>query len=376
MVVDPRRDHGLRVPRPDLSAELGVPEPCTACHTDRSPSWAADRVAEHFGAERTGTEFARAFSDAREGDPRVVPRLAAIVGDAGSAGIVRATAASLLGQFQHPDASPAIDLALRDADPLVRLGGLDAVTASRASTHWRNAFRLLSDSLLAIRVEAARALAPVPPALLSEEEGRAVGEAIEAYVASQLVTADRPETHLNIGAVLMARGELERAEQAFARAIELDPTFGAGYVNAADLYRSTGRESDALAILVRGLEAAPEEAALHHALGLALVRQQRVPDALIALSRASELEPENGRFAFVYAIGLNSTGEADRSLEVMTNALESSPYDRELLSALVTVARDAGHVRTAISYAQRVAEVWAFDPTAAELLQAVTGARP
>lgn len=32
MDVDPRRDHSIRVPRPDLSVKLGVPNACTGCH--------------------------------------------------------------------------------------------------------------------------------------------------------------------------------------------------------------------------------------------------------------------------------------------------------------------------------------------------------
>ena len=35
MVVDPRHDHSLRVPRPDLSVKLGVPNACTRCHAGR-----------------------------------------------------------------------------------------------------------------------------------------------------------------------------------------------------------------------------------------------------------------------------------------------------------------------------------------------------
>jgi len=32
MLVDPRRDHSLRIPRPDLSLKLGVPNACNQCH--------------------------------------------------------------------------------------------------------------------------------------------------------------------------------------------------------------------------------------------------------------------------------------------------------------------------------------------------------
>ena len=34
MMVDSRRDHSFRVPRPDLSVSFGTPNACTGCHVD------------------------------------------------------------------------------------------------------------------------------------------------------------------------------------------------------------------------------------------------------------------------------------------------------------------------------------------------------
>ena len=39
MVVDPRRDHSLRIPRPDLSDKTGAPNACTQCHEDKTNGW-------------------------------------------------------------------------------------------------------------------------------------------------------------------------------------------------------------------------------------------------------------------------------------------------------------------------------------------------
>ena len=36
MVVDPRRDHSFRIPRPDLSVKLGTPNACTGCHDNQT----------------------------------------------------------------------------------------------------------------------------------------------------------------------------------------------------------------------------------------------------------------------------------------------------------------------------------------------------
>ena len=48
MGIDGRRDHGFRVPRPDLSERLGVPDACTSCHSDRSADWAAAEIERRY----------------------------------------------------------------------------------------------------------------------------------------------------------------------------------------------------------------------------------------------------------------------------------------------------------------------------------------
>ncbi|MHC4451447.1 MAG: cytochrome c3 family protein [Planctomycetota bacterium] len=39
---DERHDHSFRVPRPDLTVTIGVPNACTGCHLDRPPEWAVE----------------------------------------------------------------------------------------------------------------------------------------------------------------------------------------------------------------------------------------------------------------------------------------------------------------------------------------------
>ena len=44
MVVDPRRDHSMRIPRPDLSVVIGTPNACNQCHQTQSAQWAVLRL--------------------------------------------------------------------------------------------------------------------------------------------------------------------------------------------------------------------------------------------------------------------------------------------------------------------------------------------
>ncbi len=54
MVVDPRHDHSMRIPRPDLSVQLGTPNACTNCHAKKSAQWAADAIAKWTGKAAGG----------------------------------------------------------------------------------------------------------------------------------------------------------------------------------------------------------------------------------------------------------------------------------------------------------------------------------
>ena len=51
MVNDWRLDHSLRVPRPDLSRELGTPNACNAagCHADKGVEWAVQAFTKWYG---------------------------------------------------------------------------------------------------------------------------------------------------------------------------------------------------------------------------------------------------------------------------------------------------------------------------------------
>jgi predicted CXXCH cytochrome family protein len=104
MVVDARRDHGFKVPRPDESAKFGTPNACTSCHADRPASWAAAAVTRWYGAQAAARpSFTAAFVAARARAPGANAPLAAVIDDATQPAIVRATALSLL----VPSADPA-----------------------------------------------------------------------------------------------------------------------------------------------------------------------------------------------------------------------------------------------------------------------------
>src|SRR5262249_22617798 len=173
---------------------------------------------------------------------------------------------------------------------------------------WQLAGRLLDDSAKAVRVLAAGLLAATPVDVISGSERAALDRAVDEYVAVQTLNADQPSAQVNLGNIYAARGEVAKAEASYRTALELDPGWAPAYVNLADLMRQTARDGEGEKILRAGLARHPDDASLHHSLGLLLVRRKDLPSALDSLKRATELAPDNPRFAYVYAVGLRSAG--------------------------------------------------------------------
>ena len=369
MVVDPRRDHSFRIPRPDLSVALGTPNACTGCHASRSDRWAADTVAAWYGpARRQEPHFGSALHAARANLPNAEGLLASLITEQGQPSIARATALSLLPRYAGPGSVSAYQAGLRDPDPLVRTAAVRALRPFPPNQRLAVAGHLLSDPVRAVRIEVVRALAAVPPHLMSSQQRAAFARAAQELVEAELATAERPESHLNLAAFYSDLGRLTEAETAYQQALRLDRLFVPTYINLADLYRVQDRDSDAEAVLHEAIARVPESAAAHYALGLALIRQGRRQTAADALRKAVEIEPDSARYGYVYAVALNATGRPDYAIEVLEGVLENHPTDRDVLIALITINRDRGVPTRALQYAEKLIAAYPRDQMAHRLI--------
>ena len=355
MVVDPRRDHSIRIPRPDLSDSLGTPNACIRCHADQTNSWAAERVREWYGEPAAGyQDYAATLHAARNGAPDGAAQLIELLSREEQPAIARATALSLLARYPTPQALQSISDSLYDDDPLVRLGGLEAIESPQPGMRFPIGQHLLDDEILAVRIEAGRVLADTPADSLDAAQRARLKKALDEYIAALQFNADHPQTYINLGNLYLRLGDTGEAEQAYRRLLVLDDSFVPAYINLADLYRVTGREQAALNTLKQGMEVAPANAGLHHAYGLALVRGKQLPLAVMALQRAAELQADNARYTYVYAIALDANGETGKAVEVLARYHEHAQHNIEILSALASYARKTGDVAKADQYDQQL----------------------
>ncbi len=354
MVVDPRHDHSMRIPRPDISVLLGTPNACNGCHSDQNAEWAASQVKQWYGEISPGHQrFAETLHAARlgagSGDD-----LAALVSDTEMPAIARATALSEIGPYLSNRNLDALRLGLADGDAAVRAATLTALESTPVQLQVQLAFPLLQDPVRLVRMEAARILASVPVGDLPAAQRRVLAAAGKEYVASQHASAERPEAQTNLGNFYAAQGERQPALAAYRRALELAPYYLPAYINLADFYRRLGREDDALELLQNAVALNPDNATVHHALGLSLVRLQRYQAALDELGLAARLEPGDASFAYVYAVALNSMGQAQQAIQVLQQSLQQHPRNRDILGALVSFLRDSGDIAAAGRYAEQL----------------------
>ena len=371
MVVDPRRDHGFRVPRPDQSVALGVPNACNGCHTDQTTAWAADSLRGWNGRDPEGFQrFADSFFAAEQARPEASAGLRNLVADPSMPAIVRASALARLHGDAGADVVAAARVGLGDPDATVRRSALLVLDQLPLTERAALAAPLLADPSRTVRIQAAGLLAPAT-GLLTAAGREAFARASEEFTASHRYNADRVENRLTLGAFFAELGRLTEADGEYRAALRLAQDFAPTYVNLADLIRRQGREIEAELMLREGLTVAPDDPTLHYGLGLSLVRSGDLPQAVDELGRAAALGPELPALAYAYAVALNSTGRAQDAIETLEATRLLHPRDRDLLFALATFHRDAGETDAAVRYARLLSEFFPGDSPARALLQSL-----
>jgi predicted CXXCH cytochrome family protein len=369
MVVDARREHGIRAPRPDLSLALGSPNACTQCHASRKPDWAAAAMDQWYGKTwRDRSHYGTTLHAGVTQGAKSLPALLALAEDAMAPPIVKATAATLARPHLRPQSLPVVRKLLANYDPAMRIAALGLIEPFEAAVRAREAALLLADPVRGVRVEAARVLADVADDRLSADQRRSRKKATSEYVESLRLDADWPAANASLGNLRLRQGRPEEAIAAYGRALALDPRFAGAYVNLADAYRQQKRESESEKVLRRGLMLSPRAPDLHHALGLLLVRKGDKGEAIKELGVAAKLAPDNARYGFVYAVGLHSAGKRGEALSALRSAEARHPYDLEILSALVSIIREMGKPRDALPYARKIAEVLPDEPGVKQLI--------
>jgi tetratricopeptide (TPR) repeat protein len=303
MVVGARHDHSMRVPRPDLSVSIGVPNACNRCHTTRSASWAALQVESWYGRIPQGYQrYAEALAASTRSDS-TARLLGAVVGDDEQPAIARATAMQrlvpLLGGW-NDSALAVVQGGLVDSSALVRRATVTVLAAADSATRAQLLTPLLGDRVRAVRMEAARALADFTTTNLTE------------YVVAERFNSDRPEAGLNLGLMYMAQHRYADAERELRASLKVDPRYVPAFVNLAELYRATGHHAEAERVLRDAVRLDSSNAKGVQTLRTVIVRRKKVAEALSQLvSERLQRRDEAGALVYARRLALLEPGNPD-----------------------------------------------------------------
>lgn len=374
MVVDARRDHSLRIPRPDLSVELDAPNACNTCHQDQTVEWAAEAFGNWWGKGPRNAHYGEILAAARQkGDAASLKRLTDLATDFERPGIVRASAVNeLASRAPTQESFGKIVSALSDPDPAVRaqaVEGLEVVPPQQRLSYGAVA---LSDDSRAVRTVAARVLAPTRSAM-TEAQRAEFDRAAEEFVMRQNAISDRAAGPMGLGLFYTDHGEPAKAEAAYRAAFKTEPDHVPSRVNLSETYFQAGNFDQAEGLLREAVEnaSAEQKGIAHESLARFFVRRKRYDEGLAELQLAVDAMPNHAATRYFYGVALNSMQRTEEGLKQLEKAHQLDPGNPEYLIGLTTINRDAGNLEKARQWAQVLALLAPENPQYQQLLQSL-----
>ncbi|MEM7218436.1 MAG: multiheme c-type cytochrome [Pseudomonadota bacterium] len=339
MVVDGRRDHSFRVPRPALAEQADAPDACTNCHQDQSPAWASTAL-KKWGAEPAPLSRERAlFVRSQLGQALTDRELGAVLAAPALPSILRA--ATLQNQLTNaPDRPvPGLSSLLRSAEPLTLLAALRASAALPPVTRASAVGPLLSHERRAVRVAAAAAL---EGSRLAERWRQPFAAALAEANTAMAQSAWRGEGRLNQALAAQQRRDIDGARTALSDAIRVDPYFEPAHINLAELERDAGNTAAERAVLEAAIALAPRGATLRYSYALHLVRAADRERAEAQARTATELAPADARFATLYALLLDARAGPAAAMAWLGPRWQTIDSDPGLVQLTTQLAARAG----------------------------------
>jgi predicted CXXCH cytochrome family protein len=324
----PRHDHGWIKPDPLLTRELGIPNACSKCHQTEGLDWVIARADAWYGSKLESHQRARtrAVAALQTGAPSAVAPALAVLG-LEEVPAWRATLLELLApHVAEPAARTTLTTALAAPAPLERAAAVRALTPLPDA---RPLLRpLLDDPVRLVRLDAAWALSADLPADSSHRRE------LDAYLH---LNQDQPAGLARIGMDLANRGRFDEALTKFERAREWDSAQSEINSIIAQLLYAQGKPAAAGAAYLRAATANPDDAESPYRAGLAYAEAGLKADAEKALRLSLARDPSRDRAWYNLGLLLAANNRLHDALAALTEAERRAPRLAEYPYAIATL---------------------------------------
>lgn len=385
MEVDPRRDHSLRVPRPDLSVQLGVPNACSHCHVkDRLPEitpqhsqslqdkeyslwlrdarenpdqvvgkdgqtleqliqatdkWCDDACEKWYGEKRfRQPHFAEALVPLRNGQREGVRKAIEFLNkkDFESPAIARATLLDQLAAMGLRQIDVLATTIVEDGQehPIVRAAAARALARANPQKTYDVLTKLLSDKDRLVRLGAAQSILQSGVlAQLTKLDRMKFDRVLKELKQEYSVPADRAGAHLSWGSVQEQLGFLEQQRN------QTPPTDNRFFKEAIESYRTaieiepktTGARSNLAFLLENMAQSLPANQQQKLMAETKRLRSEELP----LIARDAKLAPNLAILQYRYGLALYTDGQWELALEQLKKAAELDPQNPDYQSVLM-----------------------------------------
>ena len=354
MGVDSRHDHSFRVPRPDISVDMSeIPNACNLCHTDKDALWATKNMKKWYGEIPKGRQdFAHQMESIRNNSKDAYKSLYdVLMGDAPQ--IAKLTVVPYLAFYPSKQTYTTILQMLKNDDPHMRRSAVIALETFPTKIRIKEILNALLDPVKIVRIEAARQLSVFSLSELPKEQIELIKKAFDEYENTLLFNAERPEYQVSLGTFYKNRNMPNKAEIAYKEAIRLQVKYVPAYVNYANFLSQMRRDKEAYNILQRGIKNVSNIGILHHSIGLWHVRNKDIKSAIEELKKATILEPNNSRFAYVYAVALGKN-DPKKAIDILEVEYKKHSDNTNIISGLVYYYKQIGNHKKSELYKQKL----------------------
>tara|TARA_R110001583_G_scaffold93777_1_gene237015 strand:+ start:40157 stop:42349 length:2193 start_codon:yes stop_codon:yes gene_type:complete len=307
MVVDPRSDHSIRIPRPDISVKTGATNACNNCHKDKTNEWSLENFKKWYGNKYdTISHFGFAFNNVRTNKPNAQTDLNLVIKDKNVSNIVLGTAIKYQDYVNNPLVYENLKMALNSKSALVRRAALESLRPLAKETQQKYALPMAKDSVFGVRHIA------------------------NSFLFDMVTENLSPENQLII-----------------KKAIETDSLNLVVQVNYADLKRMKGEHAACISILKNVISKNKEFSIAYQALAFAYIRIKDKQNALKTFELATKNVSSDPQNYYYLAVLLNDLGEPNAAISALKNGLKNNTNNESLLQLSYSIYRDKNQLENA-----------------------------
>ena len=364
-----RSDHSLLPPTPAVTRAYKSPNACNVCHTEKDAKWADEKVRKWRKRDYQAPVLYRTglIDAARKRDWSRLPAMIEFLDKKQDRDEIVATSLiRLLRNCDDPRKNPVMLKMLQDRSPLVRSAAADALALYPTRGNLQALVKATGDDYRLVRIRAAAGLAGWTKLALSEVDRKNVEKATQEYLRSIKIPPDHWASYYNEGNYYLNVGNYRQAITGYETSLRIEPRGVMSRVNMSIAYARLGENKKAETSLREALKVSPDNATANFNMGLLKAEQKdlkvaerhlkkaikadpqmaqaaynlciitakdRINEAVTWCRKASDLRPQDPKYAYTLAFYLNQKGNRDEAVRMLKTLIEKYPQykDAEML---------------------------------------------